>query len=271
VPAAPVVPVPVPPRPIGPVKAVPFAPRASDAEEGGEGAGIEKYREPFSVIADRAIGTTSVPVEFDWRRTKVQVGAYGSFLSELNNFNSLRGGALGRFPSKGVIWEVGVSYVSVRDTSATRDLALTPYRQAGRPKRAELDFGVGIPLAEGVVTTQPRWFPAVQMVLNGYIDLRYRIYPSGYRGLTLGQVARSVVNPQLSPEERNNLEDARLQAMTVDRERFGLLLGIGNDFYFKPGLFLSPRVMFSVPLMAGVTETQLLWWSDAQLAVGAAF
>jgi hypothetical protein len=264
----------VPPRPLGPLPAVPFAPRAADAEPGEpaeDAPGIEKYRAPFSVIADRAIGTTSTPVEFDWRRNKVQVGAYGSFLSELNNFNSLRGGALARFPSKGLIWEVGLSYVAVGDTAASRDLALTPYRQAGRPRRGELDVGLGVPLAEGVVTTVPRWFPAVQMVLNGYVDIRYRIYPSGYRGLTFGQVTRSILNPQLSPEERNNLEGARLEAMTIDRERIGLLMGVGNDFYFKPGLFVSPRIMFSVPLFATVSESQLLWWSDAQLAVGAAF
>jgi hypothetical protein len=59
--------------------------------------------------------------------------------------------------------------------------------------------------------------------------------------------------------------------MTIDRERIGLLMGVGNDFYFKPGLFVSPRIMFSVPLFATVSESQLLWWSDAQLAVGAAF
>ena len=249
-----------------PLPDVPFSPPTPD-----EGPSIERYRVPFAVLADRAIGTTSTPVEFDWRRNKVQVGVWGSFLSELNNFNSLRGGALVRLPSKGLIWEVGLSYVAVGDTAASRDLALTPYRQAGRPRRGELDVGVAAPLAEGVVTTVPRWFPAVQMVLQGYVDLRYRVYPTAYRGMTVGEVARSIVDPQLSPLERNNLEEARLQAMTVDRERFGLLMGVGNDFYFKPGLFLSPRVMFSVPLLAPVTETQLLWWSDAQLAVGAAF
>ena len=43
-------------------------------------------------------------VEYDWRRGRVQVAASADHLFELNNFNSLRGGVLGRFPSKGVIW-----------------------------------------------------------------------------------------------------------------------------------------------------------------------
>src|SRR4051812_20383085 len=63
---------------------------------------LSPYRTPFGVLVDRAIGSTSRPVEFDWRRTRFQVAATGDFLFELNNFNSMRAGAVFRWPSGGL-------------------------------------------------------------------------------------------------------------------------------------------------------------------------
>ena len=59
--------------------------------------------------------------------------------------------------------------------------------------------------------------------------------------------------------------------MQVDPERWGPVIGIGNDIYFAQGVFVSPRVMVSVPLLAPVTGSDLLWWGDASVAVGVAF
>lgn len=232
---------------------------------------LSDYRTPFDVLAKRTIGTTSKPVEFNWRRTTVQVAAIGDHLFELNNFNSLRSGALTRFPSGGLIYELGLTYVWVWDTPSSELLAFTPYRQPGRPDRLELDFNVGIPLAEGVVTTAPRWFPAVELVFNAYAGVRYLIYPGAFDGMKVSAAARAVLSPTLSQEERDNLEERRLDAMEVDSGRYGLMMGVGNDIYFKQGVFVSPRVMFSLPLLAAATETELLWWADLSIAIGVAF
>ena len=232
---------------------------------------LAPHRAPFEVVAERAIGTTSVPVEFNWRRTDVQLAVFGDHLFELNNFNSLRAGGMARFPSGGLMFELGLSYVWVWDTPSSRQLALTPYRQPGRPRRAELDFTVGVPLAEGVVTTFPRYFPAVQMVFSAYGGVRYLNYPTAFSGMRAREVIGALFAATLTETERANLEDNRLDAMEVDAARYGLMAGFGNDIYFKQGVFLSPRLMMAVPLLAPATETDLLWWADLSLAVGVAF
>lgn len=256
---------------------VPAAP-ARPAPEGtseptpdGAATDLAKHRASFDVLVDRTIGTTSAPVEFDWRHTHVQLAGRGSFLVELNNFNSLAAGGLVRVPTSGGLLEVGLSGVEVWDTPSSTQLGFTPYRQPGRPPRGELDVTVGIPLAEGVVTVAPRWFPAVELVFVGYVGLRYSLYPTGFRHLKAGEVATALLSPTLSQEEVDNLEEARLAAMEVDRGRYGTTLGIGDDLYFKRGLFVSPRLTVSVPLLAAASQTKLLFWGDASLAVGVAF
>lgn len=231
---------------------------------------LSRYRTQFDVLTDRTIGTTSMPVAFNWRRTHVHLAATGSFLVELNNFNSARGGILTRFPTGGFLVEVGVSYVGVWDTLSSRMLALTPYRQPGRPARLELDLAVAVPLAEGVVTAVPRFFPAVQMVFNAYGGIRYDIYPTGFGHLKPGEVVGAVFSPTLTGTEIDNLEEERLAAMQVDPGRYGLMLGLGNDVYFEQGLFVTPRFLFSLPLLAPASGTRLPLWVDLSLAIGVA-
>ncbi len=248
----------------------PIDPAPIEAEFAETDDVLSKHRTGFDVLTDRSIGTTSRPVEFNWRRSPVHLAVSGTHLFELNNFNSMRGGALVRLPTGGMILEFGLNYAGTWDSPSSRLLALTPYRQAGRPNRAEVDFAVGVPLAEGVVTTFPRFFPAVQMVFNGYAGLRYSLYPTGFGGLGFGQIASAVLSPSITDDELANLDDARLDAMLIDRGRYGLMVGFGNDLYFKPGLFLSPRLMLAIPLLAPATQTELLWWADVSMAIGLA-
>ncbi len=244
---------------------------AQEADTEGEGEGdddLSSYRTRFDVLADRAIGTTSVPVEFNWRRSPLHLAATGSYLVELNNFNSMRAGALARVPTGKVLLEFGATYAATWDSPSSRLLAFVPYRQPGRPNRLELDAAVGFPLAEGVATTAPRWFPAVQLVLDGYAGFRYIVYPTGFADMRVGEVIEATLSPRLTDTEIDNLDDARLDAMQVDLGRYNLYVGLGTDVYFKPGLFVSPRVNVAVPILAAATETDLLVWADWSLAVG---
>lgn len=232
---------------------------------------LSPYRARFDVLAERAIGTTSRPVEFNWRRGSAQLALTGSYLVELNNFNSMRGGLLLRLPNDKSIVELGVSRAVTWDSPSSEALAYTPYRQPGRPSRFELDVAVGLPLAEGVVTTVPRFFPAVQMVFVAYGGLRYMVYPQAFAKMRPGQVAGAFVSPSLSDHEIDNLERARLDAMQVDPGRFGLYAGFGNDLYFKSGFFVSPRLLVGVPLLAPATRSELWMWADLSLAAGLAW
>lgn len=252
-----------------------FAAEAAQAEAAGDADDeaddpLSRHRTPFAELAERTIGTASQPVEFNWRRTTVHAAATGGQLYELNNFNSLRVGAMARFPSGGMIAELGLGYVRTWDTPSSDMLALTPYRQPGRPDRMEIDINVGIPLAEGVVTVAPRIFPSLELVLNGYVGFRYLLYPDAFAGMKAGTVFSSIFAPSLTPDEIANLDDRRLDAMQVDPGRYGLMIGIGNDLYFKQGIFLSPRAMFSLPILAPVTKTELLLCGEFSLAIGVA-
>ncbi len=232
---------------------------------------ISKYRVRFDELAERTIGTASKPVAFNWRRSSFQVAANGSFLFELNNFNSMRGGAMLRLPSGGAIIEIGASYVRTWDTPSSRQLALTPYRQPGRPHRLEVDFGLAYPLAEGVVTAAPRIFPTTQLVFNAYAHVRYMVYPNGWGGMRPRQVIGAIFSPSMTEQELENLDDFRLDAMEIDSGRYGVMLGLGNDLYFEQGFFVSPRMMLAVPLLAPASGTNLLFWADFTLSVGMSF
>ena len=231
---------------------------------------ISRYRVPFRVLTNRTIGTSSVPVAFDWRRTRVHVAARGGFLFELNTFNSASAGGMVRFPGPRTLVELSVGYVEVWDSESSEALAFTAFRQPGRPDRLEVEAVVAVPLAEGVVTAVPRFFPATQLVFSATLGVRYSIYPRGFANLRPGQVATALFSPTLQPEEVANLEAVRLDAMSVDPGRYGLLAGFSNDLYFERGVFVSPRVQFALPVLALVNESGLPFWIDASLVVGVA-
>jgi hypothetical protein len=225
---------------------------------------------PLAELAERTIGTASQPVEFNWRRTTAQGAVTGSQLFELNNVTSLRVGGLARFPTGGMIVEVGASYVRTWDTPASQLLALTPYRQPGRPDRMDIDVNVAVPLAEGVVTAAPRFIPSLQLVLNGYVGFRYALYPDGFAGMKAGDVLLAVLSPSLTQAEIDTLDDRRLDAMQVDSGRYGLMIGLGNDLYFKQGFFVSPRFLVAIPVLAPISQTNLLLNGEVTLAIGVA-
>lgn len=232
---------------------------------------LSRYRTPFPVLAERTIGSTSRPVEFNWRRTRVHVGGVVAQPFELNSFDSLRVGGLARIPSNGRVFEVGTGFVWTWDTPSTELLALTPYRQPGRPSRVSFEGNVGLPLAEGIVTASPRWFPALELVLMGYLGVRYDWYPGSMAGKNLRERIGATLNPGLTDEEVTTLEPRRHPGMQLDRARYTPMVGIGNDIYLAQGIFVSPRVMLAVPLLALASGSDLLWWGDAALVVGATF
>lgn len=244
---------------------------APDPYDGEVDDTISRFNVPLNPLTERTIGTASKPVAFNWRRARGMIGVTGSFLMELNNFDSARGGLMTRFPMGGPILEISGTYVGVWNTPSSELLALTPYRQPGRPNRFEIDFTVGFPLAEGVVTTFPRFIPAMQLVFNFYTGFRYLLYTGSWGGMRTGEVFRAIIGPSLSEKEIDNLDSERLTAMRVDPGRYGLMVGLGNDIYVKSGFFVSPRLMVAIPLLKPATNTELGFWGDFSLALGHSF
>ena len=244
---------------------------AADSENRQEDTTIDRYRTPFEVLNERMIGTASRAVRFDWRQTRVGVGLVGSQLLELNNFRSARLGGFVRMPIKGFLGDIAITRVFTQGSDSTEKLALTPYRQSGRPSRFELDLNLGYPLAEGVATARPGFFPATELVFSANAGLRYLFYPGSLAGASFGETARSLFAPKLSALEVENLESTRLPGMQLDGARYSLLTGFSLDVYFQGGGFLSPRVLIALPLLSGVTDSRLGWWWELSLGAGWAF
>jgi len=234
-------------------------------------ATLERYRLPFNVLAERSIGRTSRRVRFDWRRNLLQVAALGGLPAELNSFDSLRAGGLLRRPLGDALLELSLAYVWVRGSESTEQLALTPYRQPGRPNRLELDLGAAYAVAEGVVTPLPGVLPAAQLVLHADARLRYLIHPGGFEDMGWKDALRASVAGSLTDEELDNLESRRLPGMVVDPARYGMLAGLGVDLYLQSGLFLTYKLLVAVPLLAFMADAELLWGLELDLALGVAF
>lgn len=230
---------------------------------------LSPYRLDFAALTAHALGTTSRPVAFAWRRSRAQVAGTWAMIAELNTFDSTRAGALLRLPNENSLLEISVSRVWTWDTPSSEMLALTPYRQAGHPTRYEIEVGTSIPLAEGIVTAKPRYFPALEMVFSGYGAVRMRVYPQGFAGMKITDALKALAKPTLSEAELENLEEHRPDAMAVDPARFGVMLGVGDEIYLQQGIFVSPRLMVALPLLA--VDSDMLFWTELSVAAGAAF
>jgi hypothetical protein len=231
-------------------------------------ASVERYRTPVELLTEWMIGTASMPVRVDWRKSKVSFGLFGSELVERNNFGSTRVGALARVPFGDFLGELAISRVFTWGSDSTEKLARTPYRQYGRPARFELDINVGYPIAEGVATALPRFFPATQMVFSADAGFRYLFYPESLAKTELLDITKTVLSAQLTERERENLEAVRPPGMHIDGARYGLHAGFSLDLYFQSGAFVSPRVMVSIPLLSPINGTGLGFWWDVSLAAG---
>jgi len=231
---------------------------------------IESYKAPVDLLTERMIGTASRAVRFDWRRKSYGVGVTGGQLLEMNNYRSRRIGASARRPFGSILGDVAINWVETDSTPSSEKLALTPYRQVGRPSRLELDVNAGYPLAEGVATSRPGAFPATELVFSAQGGLRYLHYPGAIEASDIRDVYevrdvfRSFLSPQITSGEQEFLEKHRPGGMEVDRARYNLLGGLGADVYFHSGIYVAPRTMIALP----VTGSGLGWWWELTIDAG---
>ena len=230
---------------------------------------IEKHRTPFDalsarLLSERSIGVASRAVRFDWRQKDFALGLIGSQLFELNNFKSARYGLFARMPLSGWMGELSITRVQTWGSPSSEKLALTPYRQLGRPDRFELDANLAFPLVEGVGTVRPGFMPSTQLVLSAVGGLRYLFYPEVLQDATFVEGARSFIAPRLSEKELRSLEDSRLQGMQIDKARFNALAGLNLDIYFGSGGFVTWRSLVALP----ITGSELYWWWEATVGAG---
>jgi hypothetical protein len=232
---------------------------------------IERYRTPFETLNERAVGSASRAVRYNWRNQTLSFGAFGGGLAELNNFQSERVGGFIRTSTAGLMLELAASAALTQGTDSTYALSLTPYRQSGRPSRIEIDLNLGLPLFEGVATPHWSWMPTVELVLFFELDLRYRAYVGGVAHLGAGDALLALFAPRMGDPEVVNLEGQRLPGMRIDRGKYDLLAGLVFELQLQSGFFIAPRIMLCPGLLNPVTGSNLQWWWDFSAAVGWGF
>ncbi|MBM4280244.1 MAG: hypothetical protein FJ137_05635 [Deltaproteobacteria bacterium] len=236
---------------------------------------LPSTRTPLPLLQERFVGVASRAVRFDWRSRSGMVALVGSELIERNNFASVRLGVMGRKAVGDLVVEGAVLWADSFSTSGSELIALTPYRQAGRPLRVELEANVAYPLAEASTTASLWFLPPAEIVISAVAGGRYLLYPQLFfaerppSDLPFGvDTAISVVSPVLSDSDVVVLERDAVAGMAIDRARVQTLVGLGTDVYFPPGLFVSPRALLALPLLAPVSSTSIGWWWELGAVVG---
>lgn len=235
---------------------------------------VAQARATSAQLAEHFLGTAARSVRFDWRRSPVQLGAYVGEILERNNFFSHRYGVSARKAFADVIVEGSATYVATQPTPSSELLALTPYRQYGRPDRFEFELNVGYALAEGVVTQQFSFLPPAEMAFVVLGGARYLFYPEVFADRSYSSVedftalATSLVSPFLTDEDRARIEPRSEGGMLVDAARLHTMVGASVDVYFVPGVFFSPRALLSLPLFGLATGSGLGFFWELGLCVG---
>lgn len=247
-------------------------------------ASLDPFRTPVDRLTEHYLGSTSRPVRFDWRNSLFILGVHGGELIERNNFGSFRLGAVVRRAFLSIMFEAAASYVFVIGTESSELLALTPYRQASRPPRVELDVNVSYPLFEGVVTPIFDFIPASEMVFSVTGGGRYLLYPQTIIGdrnwdrtstwtdtQTWQDIGAGLATAQLLDDDRRLLERRGLPGMQIDPATVHTLAGFTFDAYYQPGLFFSARALLAIPALYLVSGTRLGFWWETTLVAGWAF
>jgi hypothetical protein len=236
---------------------------------------LPSTRTPLPLLQERFVGVASRAVRFDWRSRTGMVALIGSELIERNNFASVRIGLMGRKAVGDLVVEGAVLWADSYATSGSELIALTPYRQAGRPLRLELEANVAWPLAEASTTASLWFLPPAEIVISAVAGGRYLLYPQLFfaerppSDLPFGvDTALSIASPVLSDSDVVVLERDAVAGMAIDRARVQTLVGLGTDVYFPPGVFVSPRALLALPLLAPVSSTSIGWWWELSAMVG---
>ncbi len=250
----------------------PAAAPAADPEllKQAEDKSIEKYRSPFEALSESTIGLASRSVLFDWRKSTVLLGGTAAQLLELNNFYSTRVGGFVRVPFGNLTAELAVTWVFTQGSDSSQKLSLTPYRQAGRPPRLEIDINFAYALIEGVGTPRLGLLPTAELVFSVNAGIRYLYYPNALGSSTALEVTGAIFAPKITQREINYLERVRLPGMQVDGQRYGVMAGFSMQLYFRTGIFFEPRVMVAIPVFAAATSSSLGWWWELSASLGIA-
>lgn len=231
---------------------------------------LERYASPIDKLSQATIGQASRAVRYDWRRMNVGASFQLTQILELNNFFTIGSGVAVRKPYGDFMLELSLLSVETWGSESTAKLALTPYRQGGRPSRWEVGLTGGFPLAEGVLTPRFSFLPASEWVFNVVAGARYVYYPGQSANMGFLEAVSTMFLPVLNEKELGNLDATRPPGMQIIDSRYFLLFGVSSDIYTHSGLFLTPRAMLGLPALSANTSS-LGWWWELSMNLGWAF
>ena len=233
---------------------------------------LEDHRTALQALNEHFLGSASRPVRFDWRKSNFALVLRVAEVLERNSFGQWQIGAMGRKAFGDVIVDAGLNAFFAYETPSSQQLALTPFRQAGRPNHFQLEANVGYAVAEGVVTPMVSILPPAELALVAWAGARYLMYVDTFTGSSsFTDVAASLASPRLTEGEIIRLERSGPAGMQIDPARLHGLVGASLDVYLQPGVLVAPRVMVALPLLAPATGTQLGFFWELSIAVGYAF
>lgn len=232
-------------------------------------------REPSPTLDDivkSQVGSVARASVYRWRQKSVLISLTAGQLVEMNAFESTKYAIVMRFPGETVTMQLGLARILVANTDATRELAATPYRQAGRPSRFEADFGLETPLSEGVANQLFEFYPLGQMVVSAQARLRYLVYPEVAKSKGgAREVMQSWFATALSDDDVEALSRNTPKAMAIDRGRLNLLGGLRFEHFASSGLAFHADLLLAAPISDSNNAKGLGAWWEMTGGVGFGF
>lgn len=249
----------------------PLACAAEDADRAATPTatkGAANVSTPLDDILKSQVGSVARASVYLWRQKTLLLSFDAGQLVEMNAFESKKFALMARFPGESMTFQLGLSRIFVAGTDATDALELTPYRQAGRPSRYELDSGIDLTISEGVANQLFDFYPLGQMVLSFQARLRYLIYPTTSKKGAFKDKMRSLFAVELSDEDFDDLSRTAPAGMAVERGRLNALVGLRFDHYAVSGFSLNANLLLALPLRVSDNDELKSWW---EMAVGVGY
>jgi hypothetical protein len=206
---------------------------------------------PMATLLGSAIGQSTRPSVYDWRKSTWTLEVSGAQIVEYNTFESRKFGLKARSAFNATYLTLAWHLVQTNTTAASEVISKTPYRQAGRPSRHEVTLGVEMALAEGISTWLPSFLPESQMILFVTADLTLVHYPKAWAQNQGIEKLSSLIKPTLSEAEINSLSQSRPAGMAVNTSRYFTGLGTRLDLMAANGFFATSSLSVLLPILKG--------------------
>ena len=226
--------------------------------------------ESISRMLSLVIGFAERPALHAWRKSSLTIRPIMGQISEQNNFDSYHFGLVVDVPSDSFSFQIGLRKVEVSDTPSSRQLALTPFKQAGHANRYDIISGVKLPLVEGVGSQLYDWIPQSQFVFQGIARVNWHLHPNEWKGESFQNVLQGLFQTKVGSREYQKMQESNPAALLPSRSRHSLGAGFVVEQYFPESGGTAFHCSFEVLTLIDLysDETTPSRWMEYNLGVG---